>query len=377
MQRLFLLIVFWVFPFMLYSQNSDSLHLQLDCYASFRGQLAAYDNKLSMQENGSRIGFEISQKSKKTRYFIGAEIGINILSGTATFNASARTASGFIVLDQSQTNQLFAARTGYLGADFGKYGILKIGKQYGVYYDIAVFTDQFNVFGCAANNAYPAFSDGGAVGTGRANQSLTYRKKWGHLSIGLQGQFNERVENYWVDGMGLTVMGQCSRYFSLGAGVNKAYISKDILQHTIGLNGQPTYYILGASFKKNRWYSGLVLTHQTNGDLVQANINNETATVVFNAEGIEWIGKYTVKKITVLAGFNGLYPTTTQLPIYNKFTRQYVIAGTEYKPMANVFFYSEARLSLGKNQSGIRDADVFLIGLKIDVNRSFKKSISL
>jgi len=377
MLRLFLFIVFWGISISLYSQNSDSIRLKLDCYASFRGQLAAYDNKLSMQENGSRIGFEVSQYSKKTRFFIGAEMGINILSGTSTFNASARTASGFLVLDQSQSNQLFAARTGYLGADFGKYGILKIGKQYSVYYDVAVFTDQFNVFGCAANNAYPAFSDGGDVGTGRTNQSITYRKKWGPLSIGLQGQFNERVENHWVDGMGITVMGQCSRYFSLGAGVNKAYISKDFQQQTIGLKGQPTYYIVGASFKKNKWYSGLVLTHQTNGDLVQTIINNETATVVFNADGIEWMGKYTVKKITVLVGFNGLYPSTTQLPINNKFTRQYLIAGAEYKPMANVFIYSEARLSFGKNQNGIRDADVFLIGLKIDVNRSFKKSFSL
>lgn len=377
MQRLFLLIVFWVFPFLLYSQNSDSLHLQLDCYASFRGQLAAYDNKLSMQENGSRIGFEISQKSKKTRYFIGAEIGINILSGTATFNASARTASGFLVLDQSQTNQLFAARTGYLGADFGKYGILKIGKQYGVYYDIAVFTDQFNVFGCAANNAYPAFSDGGDLGTGRANQSLTYRKKWDNFCIGVQSQFNDNSQHQWLDGFGISAIGKLGKYFSLGAGFNKAYVSTNIIQQTIGLSGQPTYYVAGLSFKKNKWYSGLVLTRQTNGDLVQTLINNETTTVVFNAEGIEWMGKYTQKKLTILAGFNGLYPATQQLPISNNFTRQYVIAGVEYKPMTNLFIYSEARLSVGKNQFGSKEPHVFLIGLKMDVNRHFHKSFSL
>jgi hypothetical protein len=47
----------------------DSLRLSFKPYGSFRGQFAFYNDGVEFQENGSRIGFELSRR-KKTQGFL-------------------------------------------------------------------------------------------------------------------------------------------------------------------------------------------------------------------------------------------------------------------------------------------------------------------
>lgn len=357
------------------SQVRDSSDLSVRYYASFRGHLAAYDNELAMQENGSRIGFEITHHRRKVKYFAGAELGIQLLTGTSTFNVSARTSSGFFVLDQSQNGQLFAARTGYLGVDLGQWGVIKMGKQYGAYYDIAYYTDRFNVFGGTASNAYAAFSDGGDLGTGRANQAITYRNRWKKLQVCLQGQFGTKVKNRLLDGFGVSSEYEFAPGWKMGLSYNRSFIDTALIANVVGFRRSPEYLAGGIQYVGKRWILGLVGSQQTNGDLVQAKVNNENTSVVFDARGIECFARYEAKQAAVLFGYNGLYPVTDGLPLSTRFRREYLLLGGEYKPLRSVMVYGEGRLSLGEDSSGQPEFSVVVVGLRVDLNRYMNKRV--
>ncbi len=372
---LFVLLSLLFFHANICAQTTDSLKFGLNYYASFRGHFQYYNKDLTMQENGSRLGFEFSEYGSSSRYFMGAEIGINLFSGSTNFNIANRTSSGFFVLDQSQTKQLFAARTGYMGVDLGKYGTFKLGKQYGAYYDIAAYTDQFNVFGCNGSNAYPANSDGGDLGTGRANQSLTYRNKWGKWYVGVQGLFGSALDHKFSNGIGASVQYQINPLLKVGVAYNKAYVSPMLISKVIGFKANPQYMIMGLSYENKKWYTAALLSRQTNGDLVSMEINNESNSVVFDAYGVEYITRYKQHKTTFLVGYNGLFPSTKNLPLSHQFMRSYIIAGFEYKPIKRVIFYGEGRISTGNDHYGLKENNIGLFGLRIDFNGSQQKTI--
>jgi len=71
---------------------------------------------------------------------------------------------------------------------FENIGELTFGKQWSVYYDVAGWTDAFNVYGGTALSVYPAGTDGGAVGSGRADNAVIWRNARGRFSYGLQTQ---------------------------------------------------------------------------------------------------------------------------------------------------------------------------------------------
>jgi hypothetical protein len=65
---------------------------------------------------------------------------------------------------------------GFVGADFGPFGRVAIGKQNAVHYVIAGYTtDRFNVFGGQGTSSYVAGTDGGATGAGRADRVVNNR----------------------------------------------------------------------------------------------------------------------------------------------------------------------------------------------------------
>lgn len=55
-------------------ESKDSTELQVKLYGSFRGHFAAYNKEVEIQENASRLGFEISAMRKGIRYFAGLEM---------------------------------------------------------------------------------------------------------------------------------------------------------------------------------------------------------------------------------------------------------------------------------------------------------------
>lgn len=370
------------------SMDDDSIRISIKPYGSFRGHLAMYNNEMEFQENASRIGFEFSVQKKKTRFFIVSELQMNMFKSNSVFNADANLDGGFLVLESKNQTDVFGTRLGYLGVDIGKFGTISAGKQWSVYYDVTSFTDHFNVFGVQASATLVAGTDGGETGTGRADQSLIYRNTFGPVSVGAQMQAKNVSNNSFVDGFGFSASVKILKELKVGAAFNRGYINKDIIDaHSIlGLSGQPGYFAAGISYTGEKLQLGAVYAHQTNGDLTQGYFTDSaggihTPTVVYDANGLELYGKYIFGKIAVLAGYNYYQPATENIrtptgeqPIADGYKKNFIILGLEYKPTKLAYLYAEQRISNGKTALGTKEFDVFTVGIRIDINRTFSKA---
>lgn len=369
----------------------DSLTLSIRPYGSFRGHLAAYHGEMEFQENASRLGFEFSVQKKRTRFFIASELQMNMFKSNSIFNADANLDGGFLVLESRRQTDVFGIRLGYLGVDMAKFGTLTVGKQWSVYYDITSFTDHFNVFGMQASATLVAGTDGGETGTGRADQSIIYRNTFGPVSVGAQIQAKNVTNNSFVDGLGFSASVAISKELKFGAAFNRGYINKEIIESQIilGLSGQPTYFAAGISYIGEKLQLGAVYARQTNGDHSQGLYTDETGdrhtpTVVYDADGVELYGKYVFGKIVALAGYNYYLPQTENIrmptgeqPIAPGYKRNFLILGLEYRATKPAYLYAEQRISNGKTVLGTNEFDVFTLGIRIDIARTFSKTLQM
>lgn len=355
--------------------SRDSVRLEITPYGSFRGHLAVVNDAIEIQENASRIGFEVSVYGSKFRYFAGAELAINLFRSPSSLNPDGNTNSGFLRLDRAQSAQVFATRLGFLGVDMGKYGTITIGKQWGLYYDVSGYTDRFNVFGGQGSATYVANGDGGETGTGRASQAIVYRNQFGRLHLGGQVQMKSFDNGYFIDGYALSAQFEIFKGLRIGSTYNKSYISDFFINNTLGMNGQPEYIVLGAKYNSRVWDFGLVYATHTNGDLTDAIIKNELVSAVFDASGIEFLAKFKQPKFTILAGFNGYFPDVDKLPVDEDFERQFYILGAEFKPTRFAYFYTEYRHSNSTSSLGADPSNVFTLGVRLDISRTWQRRI--
>ena len=381
-------VVFFLCPAMAYTQDiKDSIEISVRPYVGLRGHLAVYDREMEVQENASRAGVDLSVKKGKLAFIAGAEIQVNMFRGGSSFNTDGNLSGGFLTIQSEQKQQVFGNRLGYLGVDFDKYGSLTIGKQWSVYHDITSYTDRFNVFGARASATFIAGTDGGANGTGRADQSIVYRNQMGSLHIGTQLQARGGNNNRFIDGFGLSVQGEVKKDFYVGAAYNQAFLSENLLSSgkILGLSGHPTYISLGTKYIGGKVDFSIVGVLQKNGDFTQGYYYDPVSgelnpTVVFNAKGLEVFGKYKLPKFAFLAGYNLYVPDTDgittifgQYPVNAGFGKSDLIAGVVYQPIEFIHIYSEQRMSFGKNALGDKEQSVFTLGMKIELSKRYKK----
>lgn len=371
--------------------TKDSLEILVKPYASLRGHLAVYDQKLEMQENASRIGTELIIKKGNLGFIAGGEIQLNMFKGGTSFNVDGNLSGGFLTVESAQKQQVFGNRLGYLGLDFGKFGTLTIGKQWSVYRDVTAYTDRFNVFGSRASATFIGGTDGGETGTGRADQSVIYRNYFGALSVGGQVLARGGNNGKFIDGFGASVQYEIIEGFFAGAAFNRALLSENLVNNgkIIGLTGQPTYFSLGTKYIGKVMDFSIVGVLQKNGDFSHGSYldsDNGTLpfTTVFNAKGLEVFGKYKFQKFSVLAGYNLYVPdlktiseASQQYHLDPGFKRNDIIIGLSYSPFRFAQIYSEQRLSMGKTSTGEKEQSVFTLGLRIDISGSFEKKFSL
>lgn len=350
----------------------DSLKIELNPYASFRGHFAHYNEEIEIQENASRIGVELSVSNRNIRFFVGAEFGVNLFRSPQIFNTDGNTSSGFTQVIPEDIN-VFSTRLGYLGADFGKGGVITLGKQWSAYYDVTGYTDKFNVFGGRASATYTGSSDGGDTGTGRASQALSYRNTFGNFSLAGQMQFKTTFNDKIIDGLGLSVQYEILSVLRFGVAYNRAYFDDDIVDNALGFGGQPEYLAFGLNFLNESWDVGLVFVNQTNGDAAPTLIEEELVPTVYDAKGIEAFLKFKRPRYSLIAGYNGYNPDKGELPFDPAFDRQDIIFGAEYKPSRFAYFYGEYRIASGSNSLGVPDFDVITLGIRLDFNQKYGK----
>lgn len=383
-----LLIALFLFnSIMIQAQESnDSINISFKPYTSLRGHLAVHDNVMELQENASRAGLEVNLKKGKIAFIAGLEIQVNMFKGNSAFNVDGNLGSDLLTIVSEQKQQVFGSRLGYLGLDFDKYGKLTIGKQWSIYRDVTAYTDRFNVFGARASATFTGGTDGGEVGTGRADQSIIYRNKFKTFHFGAQIQTKGGSSQKIIDGFGFSAQLELNENLILGAAYNRAFLSDNLIKSDkiLGLSGHPTYYTLGSKYTGKQVDFSIIGVLQQNGDFTPISYQSENLlnpSYVFDAKGIEASLKYKLNQFSILTGYNLYLPETKRLPekvmIDKNFRRSDWITGLEYYPMKYVQLYTEQRISFGRNYLGNKEQSVFTLGMKIDLSKQFNKKLSL
>jgi predicted porin len=286
-------------------------------------------------------------------------------------NPGASTAQGFGVITQ-ETQPVFAARLGFLGVDFGKFGRLSFGKQNSTHYDITQYTtDRFNVFGGQSTTTYVAQTDGGQSGTGRADQTILYHLPFAKIfEFGAQGQLRTADTPQAFNGFGFSLQAAVRSGLKLGGAYNKTYFNPQFT-NTILNGGGTDYWTLGA---KGDWHSlewGAVWARQNNGDIAFVSVpaaGPEPLAVGFSASGVEIYARLKVGKFRVVGGFEDYIPRDLN-PLINKdFKTRYAIVGAEWYFSKSGYAFLESRLGDSVDAQGNGISNAAAIGFRYDFN---------
>lgn len=349
---------------------------QIDFYGSLRARLTAYDHNVEVQNNGTRFGVALQSlwnKEKKFALTGRMEWAVNIVSNDFEFNLEANNESGFAQAQKVQTQDPFKIRLGYIGLDFNQYGKITLGKQWGPYYEVAKMTDRFFVFGGSSLGTFANGTDGGALGTGRAEKALQYRLGLKNWKIAAQVQYRGVTGNSTQgDGYALSVLYQPDNVnLKVGAAFNTARIAKATADLIAGFSTEPSSFVAALSY----WEGTTSPSHQSKlyvslGYALLSSsegVDTDSLTVVYDAHGLEGVFHYQFyKKLSVIAGFNLQFPTDLHGLIHEDFMKEQYILGLFYGLNSNGFVYLEGLINQGVNQFGAKAGNVITAGLRLN-----------
>jgi predicted porin len=325
-------------------------------YGSMRAQIAAYNKKVEMENNGSRIGFTLHSRAIESFNIEGKlELGVNLIKNNNSFksdDATSENPSAFL----AETVKPITTRLGYIGLHSDRWGTFLIGKQWSVYHDVSGYTDYFNAFGGIASGTYNKGTDGGGEGTGRAESAITYRNNFHNLQFGLQIQLPGESFNY-----GGSLLYQLPHGLLVGAAFNH-YDVPESLQFLVK-NSRNSANSLVFLLRYTDSRSSIAVTYANNGSETQYLPDLKIAG--FAANGVELHAAYWLTKtIQVMGGFNYLVPTRSFESIPDDFNIFIIPVGFAWNILPDFICYSEFQLNEGRNIISSRESNVYVLGLK-------------
>jgi len=199
-------------------------------------------------------------------------------------------------------------RLSYISLIYHDESIL-IGKYWSTYYDIASFTDYFMAFGAQASGAFNNSSDGSESGTGRPDRVIQIKTKQDRYKINLQFQpTHPASDNIGVDyqyNLSGSIIYQYSDYIYIGASI--AYAKFDDItkqMNDIGIDGNDQSYILGFTYKRDRYSINTIVSYTKNH-------MNDDLGIYFDSIGTELYLRYDISdSIRIAGGSNLMIPTS-------------------------------------------------------------------
>ncbi|OAN18096.1 porin [Photobacterium jeanii] len=239
-------------------------------------------------------------------------------------------------------DQEFGNRLGNIYFAHDDAGLITVGKQWSVYYDVTGWTDVFWVYGGTASGTYDgrdeggaAGGDGGVSGTGRADEAITYRNQFGPVKVGVQYQF----ENGSSTG---------DREYGLQGSV--IYDIEQVGLSLGGTYGQTKYkgeeddkvWSLAALYDNNNIYAAAQYGQYEN------HISFSNTYLAEKAKGYELIGAYTIQDMyQVYGGYNSVTDDNSDAEL------TYGLIGAAWVP-ANIVIALELKLGTkAKDNNGV------------------------
>lgn len=232
MKRLFLAVGIGLLGFNTWATIGESTHF----YGSFYTALLSDQGNYSIVDNGSRAGIKFEKKEFYPNWSAGlrGEYGINSTSRPSEFQIKNNS------LTSSKTSGPFSNRLGYMYFKYDDNLQLSFGKQWSPFYDVTSVTDIFAIFGAQASGAFSLSSDGGYLGTGRADNSAIASYASGNLKTSLiyVATGNQTIE--LLDANGDSLPGNPTRIYKRSFGGAIQYTNELL---TLGMGNMTGHFI--------------------------------------------------------------------------------------------------------------------------------------
>ena len=338
-------------------------------YGSIRLHYRATDQGSIYGDAGSRIGAEGEWRTRPDAWmYVRLEAGFNLLDELDTLLSPGGGAG------ESQQGDSVFPRLYTVGIETQQF-VASFGKNWSTYYRVANFTDRFDSTGSAAVGTFNANTDGGATGTGRADQVFQTRAymdflpvTWDvepfNLNVQLQnGQPIPRVEGkYYQNAIGLSAVFESSDDFTFGIAYNRAQIDdlEDPAIQAAGIQGDAEALLFGARWFDEQWYLALTAARLKNHETTEEG-------TYFLGWGSELYLRYSlIKGYWLVTGYNWLAPDDDQTQA-GQYELLYGVVGLrysidEFKRLA----YAEWRVDSTTNEAGEKLGNIFTIGLRWD-----------
>ena len=335
-------------------------------YASLRLRYRGSNDQADLEDGSSRLGLSGDWHNSEGLYLLGRyESGFNLLDGLEGLASAGETAEEF--------KNSFFTRLAYLGVDAPGFQMIA-GKNWSSYYTVSGLTDRFMGTGGTATGTFNAQTDGGATGTGRADNVLQGKfnvdflpnRLFKPFELDVQIQDGNRIP--FGDGAsydyaaGFSAMLATQQGFNLGIAYNHASIDLggDPQLRQIGIYGDAQAFIIGTRAFGDRWYAGLTYSvlknHETTND------------GIYFGYGSEFYGQVQLSdRFWLIGGYNYLTPSSGQDQA-GAYEIKFAVLGFRYTfDKFRRMFYGNMEINDSINRDGTRVANVYTVGIRWDV----------
>lgn len=308
------------------------------------------EGRSELKSYSSRIGFDYDRAASES-VTVGTQFewGVNILHGSEISGSDSGDGSPATI---STSGNLLSNRLGNLVVKTN-YGTLRAGKQWSVYSEVADWTDQFATASSEALGIYSYGTDGGYLGTGRADNALTYKYAIKGLKVGLQYQAmgKDQIANTGVNegAYGANLIYNFMESFHVGVAYNQVN-----MKFTDGSDLTPKSTVFAFKFINEKF--NVTLAHALLRDSDSSSSTLTRSSIFEKASGTEVYANYKFhKNYSVEVGYDLL----TQKNTGNQFEKDFFLFGLRDDPSWGTYGIM-AKLDNSKNTAGADVNDNFV-----------------
>jgi len=342
-------------------EDAVALSDTMDLYGSMRlfAEMGAEDPTLN--DGSSRLGIRLARRMNNGRTLFGRiEWKTNLVDNDSQFVVSDGTSGGIVARDED-TDSALSTRLGYLGMRFENVGELTFGKQWSVYYDVAGWTDSFNVYGGAALSVFAAGTDGGSLGSGRAEDAIIWRNARGKFSYGLQTQLKTAADGDDFEALGGSLIFAPNDRWEIGAAFAANRI-EGAFEAVTGDNNSGVGTV-GVRYHSGPWNAAFSIATWDNHEAIFF----ADDTLIYDGAGAELYVDYEYSdRLHIYGGFNYTDPDIDDPRVDPDFGVEHLLLGASWFATDESFAYLEALLSDGRDINGRHLDSVLSTGLRFD-----------
>ena len=333
----------------------------VDLYGSMRIFAETGGDDSTLNDGSSRLGIRAARELSNGRTVFGrVEWKTNLVDNNSKFVVGDGTSDG-IAIGREPSDDAFTTRLGYVGMRFDDTGELTFGKQWSVYYDVTGWTDAFNVYGGSALSTFAAGTDGGSLGSGRADNAIIWRNARGKFSYGLQTQLQTSADNDEYEGFGGSLIFAPNDSWEIGA----AYVASRIdgTFEVITGDDESSVAAVGVRYHDGPWNAAFNLATWDKHE----SIFFVDDTLIYDGDGAELYIDYAYSdRLHIYGGFNYTDPDIDDPRVDSDFGLEQLLFGVSWFATDESFAYIEALLSGGSNVDGGTPDSVLSAGYRFD-----------